>query len=506
MSCCIAVVMLASCSPAAVKEEAAIPPVEEEEVAPSTKPTPPIPEPAKFEVISLDIKPPEATAGQTVSITAVVENTGDSEGTYNVILTVESVTIEAKEVTITPGSSKEVTFSLVKDIPGTYEIVIGGLSSTLTVKEKIVVKKKLVAKEIELKYDDGEVDDGVFLSAGGGGYLIGFSPPDIPFTLKKIRIFGKLTGSGWEGKSFEVELRTKIGGKFYSTTCPVTMFPVEVPAWVEIEIPDIDIPTQKFAVHVYTGTGLNKGIALGVDNSVTNENSERTIRTEEGETQKLFYWPYKSKRHPWVEDKSNVNWMIRVVGTIMVSASIPSPITSRTATVEINTANGTWRELFAEAALKKLLAEYDVSKWIFTREILIEEGGIPHSRPILTITPRNLYLYDELVFLSTFLHEQICWFLYPDRNYEVNRAIGELRQLYPEVPVGGTEGGIDENSTYRHLIANFLEFSAMVELVGEELAVATMERKDHYTWTYETVLSDAVKIEEIAQKYGLIIE
>jgi hypothetical protein len=174
-------------------------------------------------------------------------------------------------------------------------------------------------------------------------------------------------------------------------------------------------------------------------------------------------------------------------------------------TISIETANGTRRELLAEAALKKLLAEYDVSKWIFTREILIEEGAIPHSRPILTITPRNLN--DEILFFSTFLHEQIAWFLYPDRNYEVMQAVGELRRLYPEAPVGGTEEGAkDEDSNYRHLISNFLEFSAMVEVVGEELAIATMERKDHYTWVYETVLSDAVKIEEIAQKYDLIIE
>jgi len=175
-------------------------------------------------------------------------------------------------------------------------------------------------------------------------------------------------------------------------------------------------------------------------------------------------------------------------------------------TISIETTSGTRRELQAEAVLKMLLAEYDVSKWIFTREILIEEGAIPHSRPILTISPRNFS--DELLFLSTFLHEQIAWFLYSGEHLRgINLAIGELRQLYPEAPVGGTEEGAkDEDSNYRHLISNFLEFSAMVEVVGEELAVATMERKDHYIWVYETVLSDADKIEEIAQKYDLIIE
>ena len=108
--------------------------------APTPTPTPapaPAPTPvAEFEVISLDIEPPEVMAGEAVSITAVVENTGGSEGTYAVILTVDGATVETKEVVIRPGNSKVVTFSLVKDTPGTYEIGIGGQSSSLIVKAK----------------------------------------------------------------------------------------------------------------------------------------------------------------------------------------------------------------------------------------------------------------------------------------------------------------------------------------------------------------------------------
>jgi len=95
---------------------------------------------AEFQVISLSINPMETTAGEIVSITAVVKNTGGSEGTYAVILSVDGVTVEAKETAlITPGSSEVVTFSLVKDVPGTYEIDIGGLSSSLIVKTNEIV-------------------------------------------------------------------------------------------------------------------------------------------------------------------------------------------------------------------------------------------------------------------------------------------------------------------------------------------------------------------------------
>ena len=111
--------------------------------APTPAPTPPpapIPAPAEFEVISSDIEPIDAVAGETVSITAVVKNIGGSEGTYPVILSVDGVTAEVKETAlITPGRSEVVTFSLIKDVSGTYEIDIGGMSSSLIVKTNEIV-------------------------------------------------------------------------------------------------------------------------------------------------------------------------------------------------------------------------------------------------------------------------------------------------------------------------------------------------------------------------------
>lgn len=99
--------------------------------------TTPPPEPAEFEVASLDITPSEVTAGETVTITVEVENTGGSEGTYAAALTVDGVTIETKEVVVAAGASKTATFSLVEDDAGTYEIGVGGLSSSLVVTEPI---------------------------------------------------------------------------------------------------------------------------------------------------------------------------------------------------------------------------------------------------------------------------------------------------------------------------------------------------------------------------------
>jgi hypothetical protein len=307
-SFCLIIVLVALFLPGCAEEEAPVTPT-----------------PAEFEVISLDIEPSEVVARETVTITAVVGNTGGSEGTYVAVLAVDGITVETKEVAITSGSSKVVTFSLVKDAAGTYEIGMGGLSSSLVVKEKLVIT------EFELKYDDGEARD--FISAYPPiltGYLVDFTPPATPFTIKKVQICGVLLyGSGCEGKNFEVEIWDKDYKVLHSATYPVTKFVVEVATWVEVEIPDIEV-TDKFYVHVYTGTGIGEGIHMGADDSIVNEHSETTIRTAEGTDHVLVDWPYTPTL--WFGDKSKVNWMIRVVGMGMMPPK-PAEFTASNLTI-----------------------------------------------------------------------------------------------------------------------------------------------------------------------------
>lgn len=136
----IAVLLLAGC--AGTTESVTSLPSEEEGLAPpdGDEEAPVMPTPAEFKVSSLDVTPSEVIPGETVTITAVVENTGGSEGTYTAILTTDGFTVEEKEVVIASGSSEIITFSLVEDAPGTHEIGVGELSSTLVVEKTAVIK------------------------------------------------------------------------------------------------------------------------------------------------------------------------------------------------------------------------------------------------------------------------------------------------------------------------------------------------------------------------------
>jgi len=271
--------------------------------------------PAEFEVVSLEIVTPEVTAGETVSVITEVRNTGGSEGVYTAILTVDGLDAETKEVTIAPSTSKKVTFSLVKDTPGTYQIGIGGLTSSFA------VKPKLVAKEFELKYDDGQARDAIgTIPPYFGGYVVDFSPPATPFTIRKACIAGGIYARGLENKTFDVEIWNKDQKVLHRATYPYTKFPMlageRVVVWAEFEVPNIEV-SDKFYVHIYTDSPY-PGLQIGADDSVINEHSEFTVR-DGGLTRIVDPWPCE-RDWGWFGDKSKVNWMIRAVGTVMVPA------------------------------------------------------------------------------------------------------------------------------------------------------------------------------------------
>lgn len=167
---------------------------------------------------------------------------------------------------------------------------------------------------------------------------------------------------------------------------------------------------------------------------------------------------------------------------------------------EITLKNNSESEARTRERLQKILGQYDLSRWTFTRKVLIEDKVIPHSHPVLTLSTRGDG--DEL--LATFVHEQIHWFL--DENSErTEKAKAELKALYPKVPVGPPDGARNEGSSYLHLIVNYLEYEAMRELIGEEKARRLLEGKGYYKWIYKTVLTDTSRLKEVVERNRLRI-
>ena len=171
--------------------------------------------------------------------------------------------------------------------------------------------------------------------------------------------------------------------------------------------------------------------------------------------------------------------------------------------ISISLAHGSKAEQQTKEQLQRLLTAYDLSKWVFTKSIIIDEKSIPHSHPILTLHTRHLK--DDELLLSSFVHEQLHWFI-TQRDKDSEAAMKELRVLFPKIPVGFPEGSNDESGNYEHLLVVYLEYRADRELLGELKARQVMDfwAVDHYTWIYKTVLERTRDIGNIAFKYKLI--
>ncbi|HMF01902.1 MAG TPA: hypothetical protein VKK06_18580 [Terriglobia bacterium] len=162
--------------------------------------------------------------------------------------------------------------------------------------------------------------------------------------------------------------------------------------------------------------------------------------------------------------------------------------------VDIQTAHGGPRELQAQAELQAILTKYDLRKYLFTRRVIFDREATNHAFPVLTLNVRFAGSEDEL--LSSFLHEQLHWWLRNHPN-EMERALRQLRRLYPRVPVGLPDGADTEYSTYGHLVDCYLEIHVDRQLIGETRTLEVIKRKPWYTWIYRTILQDESKIAAI---------
>jgi hypothetical protein len=84
-------------------------------------------------ISDLGISPREVNIGESVTISVSVANTSAGIRTYKVVLKLDGTEIDSKEVTLESGDSETVSFTVIKDVAGTYSVEIGGLSDSFTV-------------------------------------------------------------------------------------------------------------------------------------------------------------------------------------------------------------------------------------------------------------------------------------------------------------------------------------------------------------------------------------
>jgi hypothetical protein len=175
------------------------------------------------------------------------------------------------------------------------------------------------------------------------------------------------------------------------------------------------------------------------------------------------------------------------------------PPTGPSAGVDVRAAHGTEQELDGAAALRAVLTEFDLRRWMFTDLVLVDDeirGGFSHP---LTINP-VLLVSRPAGALATFLHEQLHWVEGPG----VDAATTEARQRWPEPPPPPA-GGHDAESTWLHLSVCALEYQSLCELLGPEAAAGELRQQKHYSWMYEQILTDPGWFAAFLDRHGITV-
>ena len=197
----------------------------------------------------------------------------------------------------------------------------------------------------------------------------------------------------------------------------------------------------------------------------------------------------------------------RVILFVALSAALlPGNRTVRGEDAEqlvIETASDHEDEKAVAEIVSRLIEQYDLTPWIFTKRIVVDRTArIPHSHPVLTLNTR--YVDDEMEILTNIVHEQLHWFVLEDQE-ALGGAVTELHERYPDAPDGPPKGARDLRSTYLHLVVCSLEYIALEEKIGREAADMKLLSKTYYTWVFNTVVEDRTALRELLERHTLVL-
>ena len=81
----------------------------------------------------MNVNPQQQYAGQPVTITTNVSNTGGCTGQYTVTLMINGQVEETRLVSVGAQSALPVKFTVTRDMPGIYDVTIGGQQASFTI-------------------------------------------------------------------------------------------------------------------------------------------------------------------------------------------------------------------------------------------------------------------------------------------------------------------------------------------------------------------------------------
>ncbi len=145
---------------------------------------------------------------------------------------------------------------------------------------------------------------------------------------------------------------------------------------------------------------------------------------------------------------------------------------------------------------------YDLTRFMYTYRVKIQDGVLNHSHPILTLNTKYARTPNKL--MASFLHQQFHWWA-NGHPKQVRAAIADFEKIYKDNPGRNAE---DRKHYYLHLVVNYLEFRCMGKLIGyhqtHRVQQEMLKIEDHYSWAYSKIYRNPTQIRTILRKHNLI--
>jgi hypothetical protein len=217
--------------------------------------------PAEFNVYNLNTNPLEAKPSENITISAVIGNTGQITGNYEVVLKIDGLEKARQSKLIQASENITVSFTVIESNVGKHEVEIASEKSYFSIYEPKVDYD--IKNPVTIQYDNkgegipNDIYTGIFIS-GKEGHLVWFSAPSYPFKLTGISISGSAVAKGYgplEDKFFTVTIwDKKSGNKIWSDNYSWQIFDggiYQLAGWKEITVPEIVVKND-FYVEIVT--------------------------------------------------------------------------------------------------------------------------------------------------------------------------------------------------------------------------------------------------------------
>lgn len=165
----------------------------------------------------------------------------------------------------------------------------------------------------------------------------------------------------------------------------------------------------------------------------------------------------------------------------------------------IRLASGSATEARTKAELESLLDRLDLSSFTITHEVVIEDGVIPHSHPVLTLATAYPH---EAALLSSYVHEQMHWWSMVCPGGQDGRDDLVLRELGAQLslPLDPPDGCGSELSNLIHIHVCWLEMEALAVLFGDDWAQERVLRIPHYRALYAAAVTHRERLRSVFEE------